>query len=352
MQRIVLALQLLACAAAAAAQDPGAFTRTDYFVERGQDVRLFVRHVATPETRGLPILLVHGGSPGSEVIFDLPVPGYSLAEDLARRGWNVYLMDARGWGPSSAATTGAEPPGSSADVVADISTVVDDVLRTTRRPRLVLFGHASGGHWVAMYAAQNADKVAGLVLLNSMYAVDAPWGLRKDLEDPKRPGIYDESAGRYRLATAEALLAGWNRAIPTADKDEWRDPDVATTYVTLGLASDPTSRFRTPPSVRIPAGFRRDHYLLSHGKAFWNARDLKAPVLYMRGSRDHWSRPEDLQALQRDLPAPLAAQSRFITLEDATHFVFLDRPQRGRTAMMRHLDQFLPQFRFIQAPQH
>lgn len=352
MRRIVLALQLLGWGAAATAQDPGALTRTDYFVEREPDVRLFVRHVATPAARGLPIVLVHGGSPGSEVIFDLPVPGYSLAEDLARRGLDVFLMDARGWGPSSAADSGADLPGSSAAVIADISTVVDDVLRTTRSPRLLLFGHASGGHWAAMYAAKHADKVAGLVLLNSMYAVDAPWGLRKNLEDPQRPDVYDESAGPYRLATAEGLLAGWNRAIPVADKDQWRDPDVATTYVTLGLASDPTARTRTPPSVRIPGGFRRDHYLLSQGKAFWNARDLRAPILYMRGSRDHWSRPEDLQALRRDLPAAIAAQSRFITLQDATHFVFLDRPERGRKEMMRHLDEFCSQFRFIQDSRH
>src|SRR6266496_4001109 len=65
----------------------------------------------------------------------------------------------------------------------------------------------------------------------------------------------------------------------------------------VGLASDPTSESRTPPSLRIPGVFRRDHYLLSKGQKFWDAHDLKVPVLYMRGSRDHWSRPEDLEAM-------------------------------------------------------
>lgn len=50
-------------------------------------------------------------------------------------------------------------------------------------------------------------------------------------------------------------------------------------------------------------------------------------MLYMRGARDHWSRPEDLDALKRDLPA--VPNSKFVTIPDATHFVFLDRPERG-----------------------
>jgi pimeloyl-ACP methyl ester carboxylesterase len=271
------------------------------------------------------------------VIFDLPVPGYSLAADLARMGLDVFLMDARGWGQSSPSTS--ESPGSSNEVVTDIGTVVDDVIRTTNIPRVVLFGHASGGLWAAMYAAQHPDKVAALVLLNSMYGVDAPWAMREGFEDPKHPGTFDASTGPYRFATADGLLAAWNRSIPTANKDEWRDPQVAAAYVALGLASDPTSQTRTPPSVRIPGGWRRDHYLLSKGQKFWDAHDLKVPVLYMRASRDHWSRPEDLEAIRREIPP--AADSQFVTIPDGTHFLFLDRPEHGRTAMLKEIDRFL-----------
>jgi pimeloyl-ACP methyl ester carboxylesterase len=319
---------------------PDAMSRSDYFVPGESGARLFVRHVASGAAQRTPVLLIHGGSPASEVIFDLPVPGYSLAEDLAAMGLDAFLMNARGWGRSSPSRDSSEPAGSSRDVVADIAAVVDDVLRTTGHSRLLLFGHASGGHWAAMYASQHPDKVAGLVLLNSMYGVDAPWELRQSFEDPRHPGAFDANAGPYRLATAEGLLAGWNNSIPTANKDEWRDPQVAAAYVTLGLASDPTSASRTPASIRIPGGFRKDHYLLSKGQRFWDAKDLRVPVLYMRGSRDHWSRPEDLEALERDLAT--AANSKFVTIPDATHFVFLDRPERGRTQMLKEIRAFLP----------
>jgi pimeloyl-ACP methyl ester carboxylesterase len=317
----------------------GALSRSDYFVSREPGIRLFVRHVAAGSTQGMPILLIHGGSPASEVIFDLPIPGYSLAEDLARMGLDVFLMNARGWGQSTASAATSEPPGSSDEVVADIGTVVDDVLRITGSPRLLLFGHASGGHWAGMYASQHPDMVAGLVLLNSMYGVDAPWGMRQAFENPKHPGIFDERAGPYRFATAEGLLDAWNRSIPNPKKEEWRDPRVAAAYVALGLASDPASGSRTPPSVRIPGAFRKDHYLVSKGQKFWDAHDLKVPVLYMRGSRDHWSRPEDLDAIKRDLAA--LANSQFVTIPDGTHFLFLDRPEHGRTEMLRQIKEFL-----------
>jgi pimeloyl-ACP methyl ester carboxylesterase len=342
MVRDFLLLSVLVCWAVAAQADDrkaGSVSRKDYFVAGDSGARLFVRNVTGEPTRRIPILLIHGGSPGSDVIFDLPVPGYSLAEDLAAIGLNTYLMNARGWGRSSALRESSEPLGSSREVVTDIAAVVNDILRSTGQPRLLLFGHASGGHWAAMYASEHPDKVAGLVLLNSMYGVDAPWGLRSGFEDPKHPGTFDASAGPYRLATAEGLLAGWNNAIPSANKDEWRDPNVAAAYAALGLASDPTSSSRTPASVRIPGGFRKDHYLLSKGQRFWDAHELRAPVLYIRGSRDHWSRPEDLEALKRDLAS--AASSKFVTIPEATHFVFLDRPERGRTQMLREIREFV-----------
>ena len=315
-----------------------ALSRRDYFVAGAAGSQLFVRHVTIGASQKLPILLVPGGSPPSEVIFDLPVPRYSLAEDLARMGLDVFLMDPRGWGRSTAGAGSGEATGDAKQVTADIQTVVDDIRRVTNQSRIVLFGHASGGLWAAIYAISRPDNVAALVLLNSMYGVDAPWGLRQSFEDPTHPGTFDERAGPYRLATAESLLDGWNRSIPTPNKDEWRDPRVAQTYVDLALASDPTAELRTPPSVRIPGAFRKEHYLLSKGQKFWDARDLTVPVLYIRGSRDHWSRPEDLDAMKRNLAT--TTESKFMTIPDGTHFVFLDRPQHGRTEMLEAIQEF------------
>jgi alpha-beta hydrolase superfamily lysophospholipase len=206
-----------------------AFTRSDYFVTGTLGSQLFVRHVTFGSNHQLPILLVPGGSPPSEVLFDLPVAGYSLAEDLARMGLDVFLMNPRGWGRLRETANSAEALGDSKQVTTDIESVVDDILRSTGQPRMVLFGHASGGLWTAMYATTHQENVAALVLLNSMYGVDAPWALRQRFEDPQHPGSFDPHAGPYRLATVESLLDGWNRSIPVSNKDDWRNPRVAQT---------------------------------------------------------------------------------------------------------------------------
>jgi alpha-beta hydrolase superfamily lysophospholipase len=321
-----------------AAAHTDVLSRSDYFIHGEAGSEVFVRHVTAGSNQQLPILLVPGGGPPSEVLFDLPVPGYSLAEDLARIGLNVFLMNPRGWGKSTATQNSGEAVGDSKHVTADMESVVNDILRSTGKPRLILFGHASGGLWAGLYATQHSDKIAALMLLNSMYGVDAPWSLRQGFEDPNHPGTFNARAGSYRLATAEGLLDGWNRSIPSANKDDWRDPLVAQAYVTLALASDPTAQSRTPPSVKIPGAFRKEHYLLSKGQKLWDAHDLKVPVLYIRGSRDHWSRPEDLEAMKHDLAT--TAKSRFVTIPDGTHFLFLDRPEHGRKEMLKEIREF------------
>jgi pimeloyl-ACP methyl ester carboxylesterase len=315
-------------------------TRKDFFARPNAETRLFVRSVEWSESRKLPIIMVHGGSPAGEVVFDMPVPGYSLAETFAKMGRRVYIMDVRGWGQSvdsAELATGVE----STEAVSDLGAVVDHVCRKDRVKGVILLGHATGGHWIGMYAAQHPEKVAGLIMLNSMYGVDAPWELRKAFEDPDDPGHFDTRPGPIRMATAEGLLASWNRNIPSDDKTQWRDPLVADAYVTLGLATDPDSTSRKPITMRIPGAFRREHYEMSKGKRFWNAADLKAPLLYIRGTRDHWSRPEDLEALKGETTQ--LRLRRFMTIPDATHFVFLDKPERGRTQMLEAVREFLGQ---------
>jgi pimeloyl-ACP methyl ester carboxylesterase len=326
---------MLACSASAASPQRAHIERTEHFVRSAPDVRIYLRKVVRTNAhqRG-PVLLVHGGSPPGEVVFDLDVPGYSLAEDLASAGYPTYIVDVRGWGQS----VGPPSAGSSIEALQDIEAAVAWIRTNSGGQPLALLGHATGGHWVGMYAARHPEHVNRLVMVNSMYGVDAPWPIGVSLEDPQRPGRFDESAGMFRLADAGSLLAGWNRSIPTDDKSVWRDPRVATAYVTRGLATDPTSSSRNPPSMRIPGAFRREHYDIAHGKKFWDAHAIKAPTLYVRGTRDHWSRPEDLQALARDLTN---APAHFVSIPDATHFVFLDRPDHGRAQFMRVLMDFL-----------
>src|ERR1043166_2555391 len=110
--------------------------RRDFFVESDHGIRLFVREGSqsvTPSPKGgrsQPILLIHGARVPGLASFDLPVAGGSLAEDFAKRGFDVFIVDLRGYGKSTRASGMDEPPSAhsplvrSNEAVRDIAAVV------------------------------------------------------------------------------------------------------------------------------------------------------------------------------------------------------------------------------------
>jgi pimeloyl-ACP methyl ester carboxylesterase len=324
-----------------------AFSRGDARVESEPGIQLHVSEVRASMTEelGSPVLLIHGGGPGSVPNFDPKVPNYSLAEDIASVGHIVYMMDVRGFGKSTkpaaldSSDSKAPPAVSSGEAVKDISAVVNWILRRSREDRVALVGFGAGGHWAAMYTTKNTDKVSHLVLVNVLYGIKAPWAPAKALEDPRNPGEFNPASGAFFLADASSLMAEWDRDIPDGDKSKWRDPRVAAAYVKLALSEDATAHTRTPPGIRIPGAFRKEHFEMAQGKKLWDARDIRVPTLYVRGTLDHWSRPEDLQALHAELVN--APQKQFVVFHGSTHFLHLDRPEKGRAAFLQELLVFL-----------
>jgi pimeloyl-ACP methyl ester carboxylesterase len=320
--------------------------RRDLFVPSDPGITLHVREIRIPGASDRrPILLVHGGGPGGIASFDLPVPGYSLAADLARVSSVVYIMDVRGWGGSTRPPALEAPPGDnrpavrSDEAARDIAAVVAAMRVATGHTQVALLGWATGGHWSALYAARHPDAVSHLVMLNSLYGVDAPWGMRAAFEVDGHPGEFDPGAGAYILRNGTSLLARWDRSIPTDDKSEWRDPRVAAAYVSEALASDPQSEAHDPPAMRIPIGFQFDSYEMSRGVRFWSAEEIRAATLVVRGTRDFWSRPADLDTIARELVN--APRVRTVTIPDGTHYLHNDRPERGRRAFLDALLDFL-----------
>ncbi len=55
------------------------------------------------------LLYVHGTSQAAEATFDLALEGYSWMDYLAARGWDVFLVDLRGYGGSSRPPRCANP---------------------------------------------------------------------------------------------------------------------------------------------------------------------------------------------------------------------------------------------------
>lgn len=345
--RLLLAGILLWAANAAAVEAKS--QRQDFFVQGDAGIRLFVREVSTNGPTGQPILLMHGARVPGLASFDLPVPGGSLAADLAGAGLDVYVMDVRGYGQSTRPEAMEEPPAMHAPLVRsneaahDIGAVVDAICERRHVSKVALFGWATGGQWAGYYTSIYPEKVSALIVLNSLYrgnSKQALIGRGSDLEDPIRPGQFNQAAcAAYRWSTAESLMAGWDRSIPIADKNAWRDPAVAKAYVEAALASDPESSSQNPPAFRSPCGALEDSFYLATGRQLWDASLITAPTLILASERDFWSRPEDRQNLEADLVH--AARVRTVVIPGATHFVHLDRADRGRELLLKEVETFV-----------
>lgn len=333
--------------------DPSRVQRHDFFVNGEPGIRLFVREVVSNRGEQFPskkaLLLLHGARVPGVASFDLQVPGGSFAADLAERGFDVYIMDIRGYGASTRPGEMEEPPSAhpplvrSNEVAHDINAVVDWIHLHQHVSNVALFGWATGGQWAAYYASIYPKKISALILLNSLYGRNSAHsmiGHGTDLEDPENAGHFNQKLyGAYRLNAEGSLLGAWDHSIPEQDKSTWRDPAVADAYVKAALASDPTSNKRTPPSFRSPSGAFEDSFYLAIGHQLWDASLITAPTLVVRSEKDFWSRAEDQRTLVDDLVH--AQRVRSITIPGGTHFVHLDRPERGRDLLLNSICEFL-----------
>ncbi|HET7551741.1 MAG TPA: alpha/beta hydrolase, partial [Gemmatimonadaceae bacterium] len=206
-----------------------------------------------------------------------------------------------------------------------------------------LLGWATGGNWCGYYATLYPERVSEVVLLNTLYGGSDEHpsiGHGSSLEDPKHAGRFDfQELGAYRLNTAESLFGAWDRSIPIEDKSKWRDPRIAAAYAAEALASDSTSSQRTPPSFRAPSGAMEDSFYAATGRRLWDASFIRSRVLVVRSELDFWSREADQRALERELVH--AEEVRSVTIPNATHHVFLDRPEHGRTRFIHEVLAFL-----------
>lgn len=326
-------------------------SRQDFQVKTQDGMRIFVRELrpAGAAKAGEPLILVHGARVPGLGSFDLPVPGGSLAADLAERtGRAVYVMDARDYGGSDRSAAMEQPPNTNPpqarafQVVRDIAAVVADAERRSGSRSVALLGWATGGMWAAYYASLSPEQVGHLVTLNALYGGSERHpmlGPGSSTSDPAHPDRLNPAIGAYSLNSAASLVRIWDQSIPNEDKTTWRDPAVATAYQQAAMASDPDSGTHEPSTFRAPMGAIEDSFYQASGRRLFDAASISARVLIVRSERDFWSRPEDAQAFAHD--AVHAASVRVLTLKDATHFVHLDRAERGRDQLINEVLAFL-----------
>ena len=326
-------------------------TRHDFHLKTADGVSIGVREVrSTENTSRMPMILMHGTRIPGISEFDLPVENGSLAADLAAKGHICYIVDARGFGNSERPPAMDLPPDQSRplvrtiEITRDLDAAVDHLRQASGQDKVALLGWGVGATCVAMYAALHPEKVGNLVLYCMIYGgtgdhpsikIGSQW------DDPDQPGRFNQKVyGNYTLNGIDMLETHWNHQIPIEDKTAWRDPAMVSAFREALLDGDPTARSRNPPTYRSPNGMLEDLFLMgATGQKLFHASQIYCPVFIVNPEYDGLCRDTDMAVFIADLyHAPNVVHWQ---AKNTTHYLILDRPERGRDEMLSRLDAFL-----------
>jgi pimeloyl-ACP methyl ester carboxylesterase len=275
------------------------------------------------------VLFVHGATYPAETGFDIDLPGGSWMDNIARRGFDVYLLDVRGYGRSTrpavmSQPASANPPfADTADAVRDVGAAVDFIRKRRGIDKLSLIGWSWGTAIMGTYTAANNAKVERLVLYAPLYSMR---------QAPTIGGI-----GAYRTVSREVARQRGVRDIPAGLVEEISPRAWFDKWFDANLATDPVGAAQTPPVVRAPNGVIKDIAAYwAQGKSPYDPADIRVPTLVIVGE---WDQDTPLYMAQ-EVFAKLgnSPDKRYIVLREGTHAIALEK---NRLNLIREVQQFL-----------
>jgi proline iminopeptidase len=272
-------------------------------VKTADGVELWYR-VAGAED-GVPILFLHGGpGEGSQAMQALGGPA------LEKKLRMVYL-DQRGSGQSE------RPKDSKYYSLALLEADVDTIRRELGVEKLVLLAHSAGTPIALDYAADQPERVAGLILTGAIpdrpAAVDGLCGRLK----ATYPGIYPKAVAAAAPGRKCDPFAGFEDG---AEQQRFNDDN---------MFPDDAVRERVNWLDRIPGvansgalgGPLFDQGLFQY--RFTRPERITMPLLFIAGGKDL----QTAIAPQRELAAKVR-DGRVIVYPNAGHFMFAEEPER------------------------
>jgi pimeloyl-ACP methyl ester carboxylesterase len=311
---------------------------TDTMIASGDPgIQLFVRNkhpAGKPTSPDKILLFVHGATYPAETAFDLPIEGVSMMDLIAARGYDVYLVDVRGYGRSTRPAEMNQPPAANKPIVSttvaahDLGAAVDYILGKRKISKINVMGWSWGTSIAGSYTSGHNDKVNRLVLY-------APQWIRNE---PPPPAATDAPPlGAYRLVSKDSAKARWLKGVPADKQADLIPPGVFEAWANATWATDPESSKQNPPMLRAPNGVVEDSMKFwSAGKALYDPGRITVPTLLLHAEWD------------ADLPSYLAQgyfaelkntpYKRLIELSEGTHTVMMEK---NRMQFFRELMGFL-----------
>src|ERR1700753_2760564 len=237
---------------------------TDVMIPSGDaGIELFVRNKHPAGMKKFPsdriLLFVHGATYPAETAFDLPIEGVSMMDLIAQRGFDVYLVDVRGYGRSTRPPEMNQPPEANKPIVStqvaahDLGVAVDYLLKKRNVSKIDVVGWSWGTAITGLYTSEHNAKVDRLVL-------SAPQWVRTEPQAADLPPL-----GAYRLVSMDSAKERWLKGVPADKEDDLIPSRVFDAWAKATWATDPEAAKHSPPMLRASTG------VTEAGRNYWSA---------------------------------------------------------------------------------
>ena len=279
------------------------------------------------------VIYVHGATYPSETAFDLRLDGLSWMDYIARQGYDVYLLDVRGYGGSTRPpqmdrpATESAPFAGTEEAMRDVDAVVDFVRKKRGVDKVNLLAWSWGTAIMQWYASLNSQKIEKLVLY-------APVWIRQTASLVQTgPG----PTPAYRSVSMAQARDRWLTGVPEAKKASLIPAGWFEAWSSATIATDPVGAKQNPPVLRAPNGVVADGLRYwAKGVIPWKPEDIRVPVLLIKAEWDQDTPAYMAQALFPKLTG--APYKRYVEIGEGTHTVIMEK---NRMNLFREVQLFL-----------
>ena len=322
-------------ATAAMATEPALESRSFTIPSVDPGIQLYMRNKHSAGLKDFgpdrTLLFIHGATYPAETSFDLPIEGVSMMDLFARQGFDVYLVDVRGYGSSTRPPEMDQPASANKPIVGsaeagkDLGAAVDYVLTSKGIPKLDLMGWSWGTSISGAYTASHNDKINRLVLY-------APAWVAQPTVAPSGTALL-----AYRTVMKEGAKARWYRGVPEDKQATLIPPGVFDAWWDATLASDPVGAKANPPALRASNGVIEEftNFWLA-GKPYYEPSKIEVPTMLIHAEWDADLPSYMAQAYFKQLTH--TPYKRFVELGEGTHTVMLEK---NRMQFFREISNFL-----------
>ena len=291
------------------------------FDARDDNIRLHLRN-KHPEDYYEPkpehtVLFLHGATFPGIATFDLAINGFSWMDYLARRGYDVYALDIRGYGQStklpemSQPAEGQPPIVDSEAALRDVSKTVEYILSRRGLDKLTIIGWSWGATLAGSYAANAPNKIYKMVLYSP------PWL-------SEQPAAADAVAqlGAWRNVPLFLVRERWGHNLPDKERKELASDEAKQAWMAALTATSGGEA-----ALKVPNGAVADALKTwGAGKPAWRPERISAPTMVVQGEWDSDTPP----AMGLSVFAHLTGTSarRYVLIGEGTHLLLLEKNRR------------------------